>query len=275
MTDGPKLVHGAVDVSIISNGNEARLSAAQDAAKGFFQSSPKAVRVLRVVEWQGITYSPTRWGRVQRTLLIFGFELKTALFLATTPLALVKLLVRHCFEIARSLSGPEGKQAKRFFAEIALTDKHIRCLSHFVESGSHYLLVLEDDVILSEDATLTWGSLLSSLKSRQDSPVFVSLAKAFTLKELGLEGKVEKLNNYLFRLRKGATNTTAAYLVNRLFAEKALAQILSQPSLRRLPSDLMISALIRRINKVGCFHAQEGPFINGSLLGLTKSEIRP
>ncbi len=275
MTDEQKLVLGVVDVAIINNGSQARLSATKDAARGFFRDEPDAVRDVHVVEWQALANSLSRWARVQRTFLILCFELQNAFFLGTSPLALAKIFARNSLEIGRCLSGPKGKQATRSFAELALTDKHIRCLNDFVEGNADYLLVLEDDVSLAKGVNLSGGLLLKLLDSSKTSPLFVSLAKAFTLKELGLEGKVEKRDDHLFHLRKGATNTTAAYLANRLFVEKALAQILNRPHIRRLPSDWMISSLIRQTIGIDCLHAQEGPFVNGSLLGLTKSEIRP
>ena len=275
MNNAQKLLRGGVIVAVINNGNEARLLKAKDAAKRFFQDEPDAVRDVRVFEWQATAGPISRKARVRRTLLIFGSEIRHAFFIGTGALALAKIFTRIFFEIFSCLSGPKSKHATRSFAELALTDKHVRCLINFMEGGADHLLVLEDDVTLSVETTLTGGSLLRLLDSTNDSPLFVSLAKAFTLKELGLEGKVTKRDDQLLHLPKGGSNTTAAYLVNRIFAQKALAQILSRPDLRRLPSDWMISSIIRNMNGVECLHAQEGPFINGSLLGFAKSEIRP
>ena len=275
LTDTQRLVRGGVNVAIIHNGNQARLSATKDAVGGFFRDEADAVRKVHVIEWQAMSDPLSKRARFQRTLFVLGFELKGAYFLGTNPIELGKIFVRNCFEIARCLSGPKGKQATRTFAELALTDKHIRCLNFLVESEVDYLLVLEDDVTLSDESHLTGGLLLKLLDSHKNSALFVSLAKAFTLREIGLQGKVETRDAYFYRLPKGTTNTAAAYLVNRAFAEKALTQILNQPSIRRLPADWMISTLIRCIGELECLHAKEGPFINGSLLGLTQSEIRP
>jgi hypothetical protein len=186
-----------------------------------------------------------------------------------------KICVSYGAGILKCFSGKSSENAKRSFAELALTDKHIRCLAGFMESEAEFLLVLEDDVSLSTETFLTPQALEQKLDELLEEPLFLSLTKAFTFEELGIVRGVEPHDDGFLRLPNGATNTTAAYVVNRPFVDSGQAYILDHPFVRTMPSDWMLTILMLRMKGLICLHAKSAPFLNGSLLGLTQSEIRP
>jgi hypothetical protein len=260
-----------IQVCIISNGNESRLRTARGAIEQFTGEGGGGRFDLRVVEWQPEFFAPPRWARLVRSLQ----SLTSSLKLHRSPLVTAKLWLGHIVGLFGALSGPRSRNSKRAFAELALTEKHIRCLTGFLESESDYLMVLEDDVSCAADSNLDYQALLSTLEHLKDKACFLSLSKAFTLKELGLQNRVREYNEYFIDVPKSMTNTAAAYIVTKGFAEKAMRIILLENSLRRLPADWMLTSIMTRATSMVCLHAKKGPFVNGSLLGLTPSEVSP
>lgn len=271
MDNLPRVQAPLIQVCIISNGDKSRLRTTRGAIEHFTGEKSGVRFDVRVVEWQPEFSAPSRWARLVRSLQ----SLTSSLTLHRGPLASTKLWLGLAVGLFGSLSGPRSRNSKRAFAELALTEKHIRCLTGFVEGDSDYLLVLEDDVSISTDSNLDYQALLSTLDSLSDKSCFLSLSKAFTLKELGLQNRVREYNDYFVDLPKPMTNTAAAYIVTRGFAEKAMQIILLENSLRRLPADWMLTSIMTRATSMVCLHAKRGLFINGSLFGLTQSEVSP
>lgn len=264
-----------LQVAIITNGNPNRLSTTLRAVDEFFQGQTRFSLDIRVIQWQNNSYSPPRRIRIFRTLVTFWAEIQAAVRFRKGAWRTLKICVSYGAGILKCFSGKYSENAKRSFAELALTDKHIRCLTGFMESEAEFLLVLEDDVSLSIESLLTPEALAQKLDEPSEAPVFLSLTKAFTIEELGIVRGVEPDNDGFLRLANGATNTTAAYVVNRSFVDSGQSYLLERPYVRTMPSDWMLTVLMSRMKGLICLHAKSAPFVNGSLLGLTQSEIRP
>ena len=265
----------SLQVAIIANGNPNRLSTTLRAVDEFFQGQTRFSLDIRVIQWQNNSYSLPRRMRVFRTLVTLGAEIQAAVRFRKGAWRTFKICLSYGVGILKCFSGKSRESIKRSFAELALTDKHIRCLTGFMESEAEFLLVLEDDVSISTETHLTPESLARKLDEPLEAPLFLSLTKAFTIEELGIVRGVEPHNDEFLRLANGATNTTAAYVVNRSFVDSGHAYLLEHPFVRTMPSDWMLTVLMRRMKGLVCLHAKSAPFVNGSLLGLTQSEIRP
>jgi hypothetical protein len=275
MTNPIQAPQRILQVAIITNGNPNRLSTTLRTVNDFFQRQTKFSLDIRVIKWQNNSYSPPRRIRVFRTLVTLWAEIQAAVRFRKGAWRTFKICVSYGAGILKCFSGKSSENAKRSFAELALTDKHIRCLAGFMESEAEFLLVLEDDVSLSTETFLTPQALEQKLDELLEEPLFLSLTKAFTFEELGIVRGVEPHDDGFLRLPNGATNTTAAYVVNRPFVDSGQAYILDHPFVRTMPSDWMLTILMLRMKGLICLHAKSAPFLNGSLLGLTQSEIRP
>lgn len=159
------------------------------------------------------------------------------------------------------------------FAELALTEKHLRILSGFVESKKDIVVVFEDDVIaLDEEGLATIEAISSTFNA--ESSWFLNLTDSFSPSALGISSAPLKKGLPLEVMRPPAANTTAAYAMNRRCAENILLETLLEPRLRELPADWMFTVSFERF-PITCLRMTHPSFQNGSLAKAVSSTIRP
>jgi hypothetical protein len=163
--------------------------------------------------------------------------------------------------------------------ETALSDKHIRAWSAFLDTDADFLFCFEDDAVFKEDSNQRIALLLESLYSEYfDRPIYVDLAGGCALDELQIQALQTQRDSLFRHYSRPVTNTTCAYLMSRPLVEKFHETLVKRPWLRLLGADWMLNALMIRLQKDGvscdCMHADPSIFIHGSVSGKYASTIR-
>jgi hypothetical protein len=166
---------------------------------------------------------------------------------------------------------------------IQLTRKHNAAWSHFLESDSDFLLVLEDDALLLDGWEATWVSTQRMLLSnKMPGKLFISLGKGFGFDQLGtlhFSRPIDDVDGFMEMSRPFA-NTACAYLINRDLAEALVAYSSSWPSRLLLNADFFLNELMARLvsssdrTEITCLHAVNPVFDNASLAGEYSSSLK-
>ncbi len=154
--------------------------------------------------------------------------------------------------------------------EIVVTHKHIHALKQFLESGSEWALIAESDAIVLPDSHAKIQDLLNSkLFQMPDFPVYVNLAGGLVLDDLGVE-LAEWRELHLSSPTPPSSNTSCAYLINRLTAVRAENTLLLYPHLQLLGVDWMWNEVLHD-GQVTTLHHIPPLLQHGSLQGMTES----
>mgnify|MGYP007092086671 CR=1 FL=1 len=261
-------------VAIMHNGNAGRLQETKGALSKFLGPELGQSHVL-TLESQPEFVPTKRLSALKRLMYVFSIEFRNQARIKTPKIRFLLLLALFLADVMRLFGPSWAKTQRRIYSESALTEKHISAMAGLSQSDYEFLLALEDDVYFSEDSGLDLESTKCVLRNAGARTIYLSLAVAFSMRQLGVEKISNEKDEHLIELSAGIANTTAAYMINRKFAEEALALIRSEPRFRWLPADWLLTELQRHLKNHLCLHAKVGPFINGSLFGLTRSEIRP
>ncbi len=261
-------------VGIMHNGDAKRLQETKGALSKFFGPELDQSFVL-TFESQPEFVPPKRLFALIRLMYVFSIEFKNQARIKTPKIRYLRLLALFLIDVMRLFGPSWAKTQRRIYSESALTEKHISAMMDLSQSDCDILLTVEDDIYFSEDSGLDLQLTKGVLRSAGDRTVYLSLSVAFSFRQLGV-GKISNdKDGHFTELSAGIANTTAAYIINRKFAEEALELIRSNPRFRWLPADWLFTEVQRHLKNHLCLHAKAGPFINGSLFGLTRSEIRP
>lgn len=261
-------------VGIMHNGDAKRLQETKGALSKFFGAELDQSLVL-TFESQPEFVPPKRFFAMKRLIYVFTIEFMNQERIKTPKIRYLLLLALFLVDLLRLFGPSWAKTQRRIYSESALTEKHISAMAGLSQSDCDFLLAVEDDIYFSEDSSLDLHSTKGVLRTAGTRTVYLSLAVAFSLKQLGVQKISNEKDEHLIELSAGIANTTAAYMINRKFAQEALELIRSNPRFRLLPADWLLTELQRHMQNHLCLHAKVGPFINGSLFGLTGSEIRP
>jgi hypothetical protein len=261
-------------VGIMHNGDAKRLQETKGALSKFFGPELDQSLVL-TLESQPEFVPPKRLFALKRLMYVFSIEFKNQARIKTPKIRYLRLLALFLVDLMRLFGSSWAKTQRRIYSESALTEKHISAMAGLSQSDRDFLLAVEDDIYFSENSGVDLQSTKSVLSTAGTRTVYLSLSVAFSLGQLGVEKIAKEKDGHLIELSAGIANTTAAYVINRKFAQEALELIRSNPRFRWLPADWLFTELQRHLQNHLCLHAKAGPFINGSLFGLTRSEIRP
>jgi hypothetical protein len=133
---------------------------------------------------------------------------------------------------------------KHSFVEMALTDKHIRSWTRFLESGSDFMIVLEDDVVFKGDSLSRLNSLLNTkVEKYKNKPCYVDLAGGMELQVLMIDSLEDYRDTDYRYYKKPVTNTTCAYLISRELAIIFYKTLINKPWLRFIAIDWLLNAL--------------------------------
>lgn len=260
---------------VISNHDETRNESAKLAIAGLIAANGLEPLVPTYISWQPKNVKLGRFHATQK--LMHGLRVQLRHFFRLNPSGMYKRmlgsLLSHLLLLVRTWFSAEEEIRVKLGIEIALTDKHIRALISFIDSGAENLIVVEDDVFLVESASENTHRILDYLETSK-KPKFTSICEAFSFKELGVVKQMVIRGNGNASFKHPFTNTTAAYIVNRVFAEEALEIISSRPAMRLLPSDWFYNELFNYVNELQCIHANRGILQNGSLLGKVVSRVQ-
>ena len=169
------------------------------------------------------------------------------------------------------------RRRRRVSVAKALTAKNIRAWQRALDERWDFLLVVEDDVVLSKNAATEISDFCNEISTRKpEDLLFASLAKAVTLDDLGVTKVVDQSRSgqdvsSLIWFTTPVSNTAAAYVLSRGLVERFYQEVRENPWPRRLFPDWLLNSLFLRVNSrsepVTCFHTREGIFVNRSLLG--------
>jgi GR25 family glycosyltransferase involved in LPS biosynthesis len=151
-------------------------------------------------------------------------------------------------------------------AEISLFLKHIQALRWFASTEASWGLIAEDDIILKEDSLTRLGWLLEELS---DSIDYVDLGGGANLRPDAAYRRLPHTRTRTFVIDPPSSRTTCAYLVNRRFASKVVAED-HDPV---VPIDWYYNYLMWA-HDARALWAEPPLFVHGSEQGFYKSNIR-
>ena len=145
--------------------------------------------------------------------------------------------------------------------ELSVISKHLRAVHRFSESRCDYLLVCEDDVIISEVSIDRLQALVAS--SGFD---YIDLAGGDGI--LTNQHKIEQLNGWSYeRIDTKATRTSCCYLISQRLAPFAIASLSSQI----FPVDWSYSHALQTLPESAVIWVDSDAFHHGSCVGNYKS----
>jgi len=118
---------------------------------------------------------------------------------------------------------------------------HISALRKGIETGSKWILVLEDDAVPEDFAIDKIKKITENLAAKK---TWISLNSGAGLKRTKSESKVD--SNGIFRVRPASTRCAVAYLISRDLAVKMSFFIHRYGLPNWLPIDLIYQALLRK-----------------------------
>ena len=145
------------------------------------------------------------------------------------------------------------EKIKRITAiEINLTDKHIRLLDKFIESGEDYLIVLEDDAILNANSfSKIMNAINLSIDDVDNTFVCIDLAGGPPFSDLKLDKIIKNKLEDIIYLEKPIINTLCACIFNRNLVIRIKEKLLLKPLYRYMQADHMINNVLFDIYHTG------------------------
>lgn len=184
---------------------------------------------------------------------------------------LKRSLVKYIF--ARQTIGNHWK--KNSAIEVAVTDKHIRVWSRFLDTNADWLLCFEDDAIFKNDSINNLEKLFGQLVDVNSyNSIYIDLAGGCDLNDMQIERLLEKQDEYFRYYKKPVTNTTCVYMMNRSLVSEFHRVLTRKPLIRLVGIDWMINNLFIHLNNTGlngresiCMHAAPTFFKHGTKTG--------
>lgn len=233
-----------VTIGIVHNNDEPRLVSARATSQFLARSLQKNGFSVFLVEagFQALTLRIASWGDVLARLWVDYAIFKRAVAVQAKKKHAFRLLFRFCLEGLRWIV---RRPTKREFAVWrSITAKHVSLLWAAINSGSEWVIVLEDDSALIErTAKVFSSSLLPVLESEQTfgadvQGVFINLggeSDAELLSELRSLVTHQTLGRH--ELSTPLVDTVSAYAMNRKAASDFIAALTAAPELANVAID--------------------------------------
>ena len=151
--------------------------------------------------------------------------------------------------------------------QIELQQMHLTALQKGVDSGSSWILVLEDDAIPVDKAFELVDEIIMRYKP---SKTWMNLNSGANLTRTSSDPKPDKFG--LFRIIPAGTRCAAAYLVSKDLAIEILSLIEKFGTPTWLPIDLVYQAALRK-TKAKAYWQEPVSFLQGSEEGHFKSNL--
>ena len=264
----------SLGVVLIHNGDEERIATASRAIKQFSEIVGKDVKVIsteeseqdpivdaplpqKLLAWYSSVTGDHRWGNYLSRPSSLGERWRR---------------LRVSMKYAKKQFKRMLRRGKRVSVARAVSAKNIRAWKRAISENWDYLLVLEDDVVLADNAAAEIEAVTEVLSSTSPGDLlFASVAKAFSVEDIGATGLVTKSTDTLTWFRKPVSNTAAAYILSRGLAEAFVQEVTRHRVLAANPADWILNHLFMRFHRRGVsiasLHTKEGIFVNRSILG--------
>lgn len=163
--------------------------------------------------------------------------------------------------------------------ETALTDKHIRAWSGFLDSDAQYMICIEDDLVFKSDSPQRMRRFLRHLiEFHPCGELYGNLAGGCADSELGIVSlELSRADGYKY-YNKPVTNTNCCYVASRELISRFYEELLISPLLRYINADWLINKLFIRLDhfsiSCACVHLDPPIFIHGSMNGNYESLVR-
>lgn len=261
----------SASVAIIHNQDEKRLGHVRPACRMLaerwgadvyevFEQPPIVVHSRLFALWRAICYrrADAIW---RRHRMLLGIPLRERW------LSLKSLARRHL------LSPLACKAARAGAIEMVVTAKHLKAWRVFVEQGSDFLLVLEDDAVFKPDSFRLLERAREHIEtSGAGGDFYMDLAGGLDINVLEVSAIMQLRTNGFIEFARPVTNTACAYVLNAATAAAFLRIIDRRPWFRYLAIDWLINMLmVTRLNDSGrkfvCLHAFPPVLAHGSTTG--------
>ena len=161
--------------------------------------------------------------------------------------------------------------------EAAVSRKHQEAWAEFLESDRDLALILESDATWTQESAPRLSGITDFHLANK--PFYANLAGGLSTQDLSIahlepESSTQAPNGFI-RYRPPVTNTSCAYLINRLMAELLLEECSADQASVTLGIDWLVNAVFLRAWDSGidieCWHAEPPVLTHGSTSGITRS----
>jgi hypothetical protein len=181
----------------------------------------------------------------------------------------VRLGARWAMRLKHSLNSPHPQLVSRL---LNIEASHCDLMKRGLESGSDYVLILEDDAFSTQLADLANG--ISGLMNASSIPAFVNLSESFSVNELGvghlLTVKADTSwkgddSRVVYLANRPITNTVCAILYSREFLVNVVQEMEALPMEPVLSIDWKLNVALmnlyetRKLNGLECWWVEPAP----------------
>jgi hypothetical protein len=144
---------------------------------------------------------------------------------------------------------------------LEVTSMHLKALELAQVGTSEWILILEDDAILTKE----FDSTIQRISNRTlKGPVWINVNSGAGLNRTRFEPRVNNLG--LFRVRPPSTRCTTAYMLNRRYVTEAVEVFIAEGVPNFLPIDVVFQIMNRAI-RAKAFWSEPSIVIQGSETG--------
>lgn len=189
-------------------------------------------------------------------------------------LKLPRALVANLYFMARKFlhvdAESSGRSTARYmYLDQILTAKHLEAVNKFLETSSDYLLIVCDDVMVSNEASIDPEILMQVVSNQKVSDgIFIEFAPFYSLKQLEKQFNYRVMNESMSGWFNADffANTAACYLINRRAAEQISQAVFENPNFRLVSIDWMLTYLVRTLSEgINYWVLFPQPYFNSSL----------
>lgn len=214
-------------------------------SKSFFVSNAKIVSQSKLIFFSSL------FSFLREMYFLFFHENKWNKYRLLKSKSIIHKLKFTRYAITRYIKNQFSyrEKKKRITAiEINLTDKHIRLLDKFIESGEDYLIVLEDDAILNVNSFSKIMNVINlSIDDVDNTFVCIDLAGGPPFSDLQLDKIIKNKLDDIIYLEKPIINTLCACIFNRNLVLRIKEKLLLKPLYRYMQADHMINNILFEI----------------------------
>ena len=181
----------------------------------------------------------------------------------------VRLGARWAMRLKHSLNSPAPRLVSRL---LNIEAAHCDLMKRGLESGSDYVLILEDDAFATQLADLVHG--ISGLINSSSTPAFVNLSESFSVDELGVGHLLTSKTDIswqgddtrvVYLASRPITNTVCAILYSREFLASVVQEMEALPMEPVLSIDWKLNVALmnlyetRKLDGLECWWVEPAP----------------
>ena len=181
----------------------------------------------------------------------------------------LRLGARWAMRLKHSLNSPAPRLVSRL---LNIEAAHCDLMKRGLESGSDYVLILEDDAFATQLADLVHG--ISGLINSSSTPAFVNLSESFSVDELGVGHLLTSKTDIswqgddtrvVYLASRSITNTVCAILYSRDFLASVVQEMEALPMEPVLSIDWKLNVALmnlyetRKLDGLECWWVEPAP----------------